>query len=479
MKKSISVILSVMLIMSLFVFAGISASADTTKTYYIPLREDPPVLDGKGDDAAWNGAYTVNMSIEALKSYGFVEFISKSDGATGTIKMVWSNKSGREGLYFLCTVNDPTNGWAIDVLAPGPQYEQLSDGFQVFIDPMYARDNTYKKTAMRFNFVPYRCQSGNGMCPTQPAGWWESWQWQSNYAPSGVEVSATLDSTPDSYRELIVKAYTIEAFLPWKSLNVNWEQPQGVVGEKMGIGLALRDIDWDKEAYDEACKVEYNPIPSIIKVNYMADFKLGERNKDATLYPKYYNTLILANADGSVPEDGGGGGGNQGGGETGGGETETTVDQDKAAAMEALIAMISSTKSDYLESDEAKDKFTEESISALSEAVSSAEAITDVNTIDEINSAKSAIETAITQLVEKPKENNNTGNSENEPDKQPEDESSSLPIGAIIGIVAGVVVLAAAVIIIIVVLKKKKSAISSEPGESSSDNQDLPGADNE
>ncbi len=473
MKKWVSIALALAFSVSLFLFTGLSANAasDTgARIYNIPLRAEPPIVDGKGDDAAWDGACTVEMSIAALKGDGYIKYISKSEGATGTVKMVWSNKSGREGLYFLCDVNDPTNGWAVDILGDGPYYEDLGDGIQIFIDPLYKRASTIKNTAMRFNFVPYTCQSGNGMCPIFPESWWESWIWVGHQATSGVELKASLDSVADDYREKIVKAYTMEIFIPWKALQLNYEEPPaGNLGDKMGIGLALHDTDWSKELYDEACYSTgvfvWNPSPSILDVNYITDF--SKNGKLAIQYPRYYNTLVLANADGTDPnkkdED-------EGPDNTTDDNQQTTDNSEKNTAFDALTSSIDKAKQEYLENDTEREKYTDESLNALSEAVTKALEMSDTNTVEEINAAKEAVETAISGLVQK--EDNSVRmliyrqniDDENKTDDKVE-QKDGLSTAAIIGIIAGAVILAAVIIVIIIVVKKK----SKGAGESKQD----------
>ncbi len=475
MKKFGSVVLGFILLFNLCCVTTFAAKSDiNTKTYNIPLRETPPVIDGVANDAAWNGAYEVKMSIsEANATGGWVKYQGKGEGAVGTISMVWSNKGDEAGLYFKCVVTDPTHGWAIDVLAPGPQYESLSDGFQVFIDPMYARRTSIKNTAMRFNFVPYRCMSGNGMCPTESCGWWESWQWASNYAGSGVQMAATLDKEDDAsmYRVYFVHGYTIEAFLPWSSLNVNFKQPEGYIGEKMGIGLAMHDIDWDKDQYiKDNSGGEYNPVNSIIEVNYFTDFGNG---KNKLNYPNYYNTLILADANGVVPQDT----------QTGGNE-ETNTEQneenaeEKAAALEALIAVVDKAKADYTENEEAKEKYTQESMQAVIDAVAKAAEIGESNTIDEINAAKTAVDEAIAGLAlnnvdqtDQDETNSELNNVENENKTETEESNNNLLL--IIIIVSALVVIAVVIVVVILVVKKKRNSAETEMIEGDSEEPEV------
>ena len=455
MKKMLSFIL-----IGLFIFSisAVTLQAQTdlsAKTYYIPLRADPPIIDGDPNDAAWNGAYTVNFSAEEVKANGgWCSKLNASGGAVGKVDIVWSDKQDAAGLYFRVDVDDPTQSWAIDVLAPGPQYEQLSDGFQIFLDPMYKRMRTYKNWTNRFNFVPYRCYSGNGMCPTEPGSWWESWQWDSNYAGAGVKVEILQDRERDEteHRIWFVYGYTMEIFLPWGAMNINFTQPKGVVGEKMGMGLGLADRNYDDDLYWSLAP-DYNAIACISENNYMTDFGQG---KDRRLYPIYYNTIILADANGAVPQD------------TPQPEpVETPKEGDSEeilSALNDLKAYIESVKTDYTENESMKEKYTKESMQAIVDAVANAELIGETNSLDEITKAKVAIEDAISLLVENDSQQSEEGekNLEEQQQQQKEDTSTSenkslLPI--IFIIIGCVIVVAVVVTVVIVFHKKKKSKI--------------------
>lgn len=467
MKKVLATVLALVFSVSLFVFAGIGANAAkeiVTKTYNIPLRTTPPVVDGNGSDAAWEGAYTVEMSIAALKNGGFIKNIGKAEGATGTVKMVWSNSGSAAGLYFLCQVNDPTNGWAVDMLGDGPYYEQLGDGLQIFIDPLYQRKTTAKNSAMRFNFVPYRSHSGNGMCPTDSEGWWESWIWSGNQSSSGVNLKASLVSVDDDGsgpidRVKIVSAYTMEIFIPWMALQLNHaEPPAGNLYDKMGLGLALHDTDWSYDIWYQSCygsgSYVFNPSPSILEVNYIADF--SKNGKEAISFPRYYNTIVLADANGAVP---GGEGGSTPTTESGESTATTETDTQKVEALDALTNSIVSAKSEYLEND-ARDTYTEDSMLALSDAVAKGEGMSESNTLEEITAAKSAIDEAVSALAKKEDASpSDTTKDDAEQAGTAVEESSGMPLGAIIGIIVGVVVvLAAAAVVVVLLLKKKKAA---------------------
>ena len=54
MKKFGSVVLGFILLFNLCCVTTFAAKSDiNTKTYNIPLRETPPVIDGVANDAAW------------------------------------------------------------------------------------------------------------------------------------------------------------------------------------------------------------------------------------------------------------------------------------------------------------------------------------------------------------------------------------------------------------------------------------------
>ena len=457
------------ILIGLFIFSisAVTLQAQTdlsAKTYYIPLRADPPIIDGDPNDGAWNGAYTVNFSAEEVKANGgWCSKLNASGGAVGKVDIVWSDKQDAAGLYFRVDVDDPTQSWAIDVLAPGPQYEQLSDGFQIFLDPMYKRMRTYKNWTNRFNFVPYRCYSGNGMCPTEPGSWWESWQWDSNYAGAGVKVEILQDRERDEteHRIWFVYGYTMEIFLPWGAMNINFTQPKGVVGEKMGMGLGLADRNYNDDLYWSLAP-DYNAIACISENNYMTDFGQG---KDRRLYPIYYNTIILANADGSVPQDVP---------QPEPVETPKEGDSEEVlAALNDLKAYIESVKTDYIENESVKERYTPESMQAVVDAVANAELIGETNSLDEITKAKVAIEDAVALLTE------NEASQSEEDEKNPEElesqsqeedlvseKNSSVPI---IFIIIGCVIVVAVVVTVVIVFHKKKKNKMLEQSDESTD----------
>ena len=93
--------------------------------------------------------------------------------------------------------------------------------------------------------------------------------------------------------------------------------------------------------------------------------------------------------------------------------------------------------------------------------------MSDTNTVEEINAAKEAVETAISGLVQKEVEkvdNPQNIDDENKTDDKVE-QKDGLSTAAIIGIIAGAVILAAVIIVIIIVVKKK----SKGAGESKQD----------
>ena len=292
------------------------------------------------------------------------------------------------------------------------------------------------------------------MCPTEPGSWWESWQWDSNYAGAGVKVEILQDRERDEteHRIWFVYGYTMEIFLPWGAMNINFTQPKGVVGEKMGMGLGLADRNYDDDLYWSLAP-DYNAIACISENNYMTDFGQG---KDRRLYPIYYNTIILADANGAVPQD------------TPQPEpVETPKEGDSEeilSALNDLKAYIESVKTDYTENESMKEKYTKESMQAIVDAVANAELTGETNSLDEITKAKVAIEDAIALLVENDSQQSEEGekNLEEQQQQQKEDTSTSenkslLPI--IFIIIGCVIVVAVVVTVVIVFHKKKKSKI--------------------
>ena len=97
MKKTIlSLVMVVAVAFSLFTF--VFASEAASPSYNIPLATKAPTVDGGASDAAWKNALTIDISPAAVKKNGGWAQTS-SNGATGTVKVVWTEGS-KGGLSF-------------------------------------------------------------------------------------------------------------------------------------------------------------------------------------------------------------------------------------------------------------------------------------------------------------------------------------------------------------------------------------------
>ena len=208
---------------------------------------------GKGNDEAWKNSFelTLNPS-QALKNGGFVLNRNTTSGvATAKINGVWGDK----GLYFKWVVDDPTFGWVTDIQS---KFFNNMDGVQLFIDPFNRGSKSYKGNSFCFDFVGFTSQSGVGQVPVHKPSWAEHWQWDGNNAYADVQIASTIVTEKDTseYNRIeIVKSYTIEVFLPWKSLNINAKtiEDQGIKPNEttIGIGFALIDYRWDAANFNK------------------------------------------------------------------------------------------------------------------------------------------------------------------------------------------------------------------------------------
>lgn len=167
-----------------------------------------------------------------------------------------------------------------------------------------------------------------------------------------------------------------------------------------------------------------------------------------------------------------------------GGNEETNTEQneenaeEKAAALEALIAVVDKAKADYTENEEAKEKYTQESMQAVIDAVAKAAEIGESNTIDEINAAKTAVDEAIAGLAlnnvdqtDQDETNSELNNVENENKTEAEESNNNLLL--IIIIVSALVVIAVVIVVVILAVKKKRNSAETEMIEGDSEEPEV------
>lgn len=352
-----------------------SSAAIQKKEYIIPLRESAPVIDGIGSDAEWEDAKIIYLSTEdCLQNGGYVQFPETTDGAKAELSVIWSNQEDREGLYFRWIVDDPTQSFAVDKTS-----NQLNsmDCVQVVIDPMHKQYASIKNCAMCFTFVPYTSISGNGSVPSEPAAWWEHWVWAGAISNADVQVAAKLDKIEDTQgdREWLVFGYVIEAYIPWKALDINHDIPEGIIGENLGIGFSLVDYNLDMNSY-----IPQFPDGSQKLINVCTDFGNGT---DKFNSPKYYNNAYLGNTQGTLTEN----------------EKESDVLKDAEKAYQALQTEISNANANYINNTNAQNKYTTVSMTALKNAVAYAEQLSITNSLTELVDARDKIANAVAYLV--------------------------------------------------------------------------------
>mgnify|MGYP002578336883 CR=1 FL=1 len=517
MKKSIfSIIMAITMLLSLFCFA--TSAASKIEKYYLPLATTAPNIDGEFNDPAWSGkTLTVNFSSikDIIDNGGYVKNRTAETGATGVMKAVWSNESGKEGLYFYWHVKDPTQSFATDKL--GFQFNAM-DAVQVVIDPLGRQYATRKNCAMCFTFVAYTGESGNGMAPTAGANWYEHWMWEgNNSAITGVQVNSATNKVKDEIKEngidrvYLLDEYEIEAYIPGKAMNIDNQEPEFKIGTKMGIGFTLIDYDWISENFTFEKVVDSQKL-----INLYADFGNG---KDKFESPRFYHEMYLANENGEVidnppppPED-----------PTieGGGETTTAPYASSVEAFAALKTELETAK-EITENEKIAAYYNETGVENLKTAVDAAAGLTETNTVDELAAAVTSVKDArlalestktLKELIDAIKEfdesdfgsadwqaiqdkltaaegflnddgteNNEdpeplaatklglikiltenektstptTDNNQTDNDKNTETKEEGFPVWAIILIIAAVVLIVAIIIIVVVVNNKKK-----------------------
>lgn len=362
MKKSLFFMIISFIIFTMYIT---SIATIDKKEYVIPLHETAPIIDGDGTDPAWENAERITLSPQTcIATGGYAKFPEKSEGAIAELSIIWSNQFDKEGLYFKWDVIDQTQSFASDITST--QFNTM-DCVQVIIDPLHKQYATTKNCAMCFTFVPYTSIAGNGFVPSQPATWWEHWIWGGTISNAGVLVCSKLKTDNSSF----ITGYIIEAFIPWKALNINGNQPKPEVGKSIGIGFSLIDYTYNNLSFSS----EYLDKEQEL-INICFDFGNGKERINS---PKHYNTAILSTEEGVVPEN----------------IKEPDLSESHEIAYQALLKELENAKSIYLQNQE----YTATSLNSLFDCLSNAENMTSQNTITELMDARDQLAKAISLLV--------------------------------------------------------------------------------
>lgn len=450
MKKTIlSLVMVVAVVFSMFTF--VFASEAATPSYNIPLATTAPKVDGSANDAAWKKALTIDLSPSAVKKNGGWAQ-SSSNGATGTVKVVWTEGNGG-GFYFLWEIKDSTQSFAFPVAA---NVINAMDCVQVCFDPMNARKAKLTgKECQVYSFAPYTARSGNGfkIFPEDGPTWFEHYCWVAMNKSTGVKLAAKLQgkkdpSNDDRNRGFLVTGYTLEAFVPFKALKVNAGQIEGKVGTALGIGFLLVDYDFEftKFVSDKAPTAQAEKYQKLLNLSSTYTNGSGTNRNNICTKPKKYNTAYLADAEGKLPDnvettnpD------NQD-------ENPTTAAIDDSEKLSEIIAKIEATDLSL---------YTQESVKTLSAALEEAKKFKDDDTSDEAKAAKEVLIAAYMGLVL----NEEPSNTTEDPTKTtptattaetPVEKEGGFKWWIIVIIVAAVAVVAVAAVVVINGKKKKQ-----------------------
>ena len=286
-KKFLTIFLAITIVTALFSFQ-IQSSAEEGKFenrhYTIPQTLTPPVIDGVMSENEWTNAYHYFINYdEGYHWYGTLlggtvtEGIvqDKKDACEGwDIYIQWvaggdeaEYGEGDGGLYFCVIGKDKTRFNAPEYGSP---LNASVDVVQLAIDPL----NT-EHTADRFlfDFAPYsKGESGDIQDVSGPASCYEHIQFKS-------DVSAYFNVQKASV--LTENDYTMEFFIPWFAMHLDYEIIERDPGTEFGLGFVL--MDW----------VGASPY-------YIAlDFGTGADLNTSLTWPDLYNKVTL----GGVPAD--------------------------------------------------------------------------------------------------------------------------------------------------------------------------------
>lgn len=308
MKGFVVVITSIIFVC----FLSICGFAESD-TYIIPYRNQPPVIDGLGDDAAWEGA---ELFVLDESRTGISRLTSAQDCSSTKISAIWSDHSSGKGLYFKFETTDSTFCYVMDAVSSSLN---AMDCVQILIDPLNKK-LTDRSTSFCFTFTPYSSFVGNGQFASGSAQWWEYWQWESG---SCIETTSAVtdvmvacnptsfydDPNPDPYqnRDLIIESYLMEVFIPWNNMDISGEQvgdaAHDIVPGKTEFGLSFALVDY-----------QYPPLPLYIPepgeekgvvdkdrdlVQMLVDFEDGISGFENA---SFYNRAILAYSNKELSE---------------------------------------------------------------------------------------------------------------------------------------------------------------------------------
>ena len=276
MKKWLLFSLTTACLLLLFCLAAQAESF----SYLAPKRSNPPIIDGNGNDHAWQDALTIRLSGKDNKTTGWI-LNPDLDSAEATVSVVWSETEGKEGIYFKWDVDDPTQSCPVlrnTALLNG------QDCVQLLIDPMYKRLNFKNDCALCYTFAPYTATVPDFPLANGDACWWEHW-----YRNAGMlkAIGNKFASSLKYQGGNTVCGYVLELFLPFSALEINGQKIKTITEYKtcIGIGFVLIDYSFNETRYNQK---EYKSMREL--ENILMNFGTSQNS----LYnPSLYTTLYF------------------------------------------------------------------------------------------------------------------------------------------------------------------------------------------
>lgn len=251
-------------------------------SYLAPKRSNPPIIDGYGKDPAWEDALSIRLSAKDSTAYGWI-LNPNLDSAEATVKVVWSETTGKEGIYFQWDVDDPTQS------CPVPRNSSLLNGqdcVQLLIDPMYKRFGFKNDCALCYTFAPYTATVPDFPLANGDACWWEHWYRNAGMLKAlGIKLASSL-----KYRDgNIVCGYILELFLPFSALEINGQEIKKITeyNTRIGIGFVLVDYSFNETLYNQKDYASMRELENIL-MNFGT-------SQNSMYNPSLYTTLYFGN----------------------------------------------------------------------------------------------------------------------------------------------------------------------------------------
>ncbi len=207
------------------IFSGKEALFTTPRQYVANFSNNPPVIDGKIDESAW-------QDVAWTEYFKDIEGDSKPAPTwTTRAKMTWTT----EGLYIAAELLEP-HVWAY--LNKHDEIVFYDNDFEVFIDPDNDTHRYYEIEVNAANTIfdlfmpkPYRNNSGAMFAYNTPG------------MKTAVSIQGTLNNPSDTD-----KGWTVEMFIPFLAVTMGNVAKVPNDGEFWRMGFSR--VEWDVEVKD-------------------------------------------------------------------------------------------------------------------------------------------------------------------------------------------------------------------------------------